>query len=158
MQKLPNLGPIGELDVAEWIGAPPAESLAALRGRVIAIEAFQMLCPGCVRDGIPQAIRLRQTFGEDVVVLGLHTVFEHHEAMQPVSLRAFLHEFRVPFPVAVDRPRGNGIPETMSRLDLRGTPTLLLVDKRGGLRANHFGAIDDLPLGAAVERLLHESD
>ena len=40
MQHLPNLGPIGELDVVEWIGAPPAESLAALRGRVIAIEAF----------------------------------------------------------------------------------------------------------------------
>jgi len=92
------------------------------------------------------------------VVLGLHTVFEHHEAMQPVSLRAYLHELRVPFPVAVDRPLGNGIPATMSRLDLRGTPTLLHVDKRGDLRADHFGAIDDLPLGAAVERLLHEPD
>lgn len=158
MAKLPDLGPIGELDVAEWIGTAPPESLAQLRGRVVAIEAFQMLCPGCVRDGIPQAIRLAQTFRDDIVVLGLHTVFEHHEAMRPVSLRAFLHEFRVPFPVAVDRPQGNGIPATMSRLGLRGTPTLLLIDKRGMLRANHFGAIDDLPLGAAVAGLVGEAD
>lgn len=45
---------------------------------------------------------------------GLHTVFEHHEGMQPVSLQAFLHEFRVTHPVGVDAATpGKRIPATM---------------------------------------------
>ena len=81
MTGLPNYGPIGELDVTEWVGEPPG-SLADLRGRVVAIEAFQMLCPGCVQHGLPQAQRLHRLFRrEDVVVIGLHTVFEHHDVM-----------------------------------------------------------------------------
>lgn len=157
MRELARLGPIGELDVSGWLGEPPAETMAGLRGRVVAIEAFQMLCPGCVSHGLPQATRLHQTFGPDLVVFGLHTVFEHHEAMGPEALRAFLYEYRIPFPVAIDRPKGQGIPATMERLELRGTPTLLLIDKAGQLRLDHFGRqLEDLRLGAAVAQLLTE--
>ncbi len=157
MQTLPRLGPIGELDVTEWIGTPPAATLAELRGQVLAIEAFQMLCPGCVLHGLPQATRLGQIFGPDLVVLGLHTVFEHHDAMQVPSLRAFLYEFRIPFPVAVDRPQGSGLPATMERLALHGTPSLLLVDRQGELRWKSLGTVDDLRLGALVAQLVTES-
>lgn len=156
MRALARLGPIGELDVTEWLGEPPAATMAELRGRVVAIEAFQMLCPSCVAHGLPQATRLHKTFGSDLVVLGLHTVFEHHEAMGPAALRAFLYEYRIPFPVAIDRPHGRGLPATMERLALQGTPTLLLVDRTGQLRLNAFGQVEDLPLGAAVAQLLHE--
>ncbi len=155
MAYLSNEGPIGELSVSQWIGAPPAESLAALRGRVIAIEAFQMLCPGCVMHGLPQATRLHQAFGSELVVLGLHTVFEHHAVMGPEALKAFLSEYRIPFPVAIDTPAGAGAPVTMSRLGLRGTPTILLVDRAGDIRFHGFGSnVDDLRLGAAVGMLL----
>lgn len=37
-------------------------------------------------------------------VIGVHAVFEHHEAMRAASLKAFLHEFRVTFPAGIDRP------------------------------------------------------
>lgn len=157
MLALPLLGPLGELDVSEWVGAPPAESLADLRGRVIAIEAFQMLCPGCVSHGLPQAARIHRSFRDDVVVIGLHTVFEHHEAMTPTSLRAFLHEYRIPFPVAVDRPQGVGLPATMERLGLQGTPSLLLVDRSGNHRLTALGQVEDLVLGAAIATLVGES-
>ena len=147
-------GPIGELDVSEWIGQPPAESMADLRGRVVAIEAFQMLCPGCVKHGLPQAQRLHSAFGrDDLVVLGLHTVFEHHDVMGPDALRVFLAEFRITFPVAIDRPK-TFTPATMSRLDLQGTPTLLLVDRDGEIRLRAFGQVDDLQLGTALGLLL----
>src|SRR5690606_20834913 len=83
--------PAPELQVLQWFNTPAPLSLAALRGRVVAIEAFQMLCPGCVSHGLPQARRVRQVFaGDDVAVIGLHTVFEHHAAMTPVALQAFL--------------------------------------------------------------------
>lgn len=154
MAGLPNHGPIGELDVTEWIGEPPG-SLAELRGRVVAIEAFQMLCPGCVQHGLPQAQRLHRLFRpEDVVVLGLHTVFEHHDVMGPEALRVFLSEFAITFPVAIDRPQPGGMPATMSRLGLPGTPSLLLLDRAGDLRFHRVGQVDDLTLGAAVGALV----
>jgi hypothetical protein len=146
-----------ELAVSQWFNVANPPTTAALRGQVVVIEAFQMLCPGCVTNGLPQAQRVAATFGSDVVVLGLHTVFEHHEAMTPVSLEAFLHEYRITFPVGVDLPATEGqIPVTMRRLGLRGTPTMLLVDRAGRIRAEVFGHADDLALGAQIARLIDE--
>lgn len=145
-----------ELEVSEWLNTSQPLSLAALRGQVVVIEAFQMLCPGCVAHGLPQVQRVQRAFGGDLVVLGLHTVFEHHAAMTPTALEAFLHEYRVTFPVGVDAPGEGPVPITMQRYSLRGTPSLLLIDRSGRLRANVFGAIDDLSLGAALARLIDE--
>ncbi|MCO8128202.1 TlpA family protein disulfide reductase [Acidimicrobiia bacterium EGI L10123] len=132
-------------------------SLADQRGSVVVIEAFQMLCPGCVSHGLPQVQRVAATFGSDIAVIGLHTVFEHHDAMGPVSLEAFLHEYRITFPVGVDEssPDG-GAPVTMRRYGLRGTPSLVLIDRGGRLRLNAFGQVDDLALGAHIARLIDE--
>ena len=117
------------------------------------IEAFQMLCPGCVSHGLPQAKRIQQTFGGDLTVLGLHCVFEHHDAMTPVSLEAFLHEYRITFPVGVDaHDAGVPLPITMGRYQLRGTPSLVIIDRAGRIRVNAFGQVDDLAVGAVLAR------
>ena len=102
-----------ELIVSKWLNSDAPLSLESLRGKVIAIHAFQMLCPGCVLHGIPQAQKLFEIFNpEHVQVLGLHTVFEHHEAMEEKSLRAFLHEFRV----SDFLPSGNDLPRSESEI------------------------------------------
>lgn len=131
-------------------------SLEALRGKVIALHAFQMLCPACVQHGLPQAQRIQALFDPaEVAVIGLHTVFEHHEAMTPLALRAFLHEYRIAFPVGVDAPGADGpVPQTMQAYELRGTPSLLLIDREGRLRHHGFGAEEDLAVGAAIAALL----
>lgn len=145
--------------VEHWFNTADAPTLESLRGKVVALEAFQMLCPGCVSHGLPQAQRIRATFApEDVAVIGLHTVFEHHEAMRPVSLQAFLHEYRIDFPVGVDRPGEDGpIPQTMHAYAMRGTPTIVLIDAHGRLRHQHFGQIGDLVLGAQIAWLIQEA-
>ncbi|MBW7921832.1 MAG: redoxin domain-containing protein [Rubellimicrobium sp.] len=146
---------LSEIEASEWLNCTAPQTLAALRGRVVAIEVFQMLCPGCVAHGLPQVQKLRQTFRpEDVMVLGLHSVFEHHAAMTPVALRAFVHEYGIRFPVAVDQPGDTALPRTMAKWRLEGTPTLLLVDRRGRLRARHFGQVPDMALGAEVMALV----
>jgi AhpC/TSA family len=146
-----------ELAVSQWFNAAGDITLAGLQGQVVVIEAFQMLCPGCVAHGLPQAQRIHAAFGDDLVVLGLHTVFEHHAAMTPVSLEAFLHEYRIDFPVGVDRAEpGVDTPVTMRRYGLRGTPSLLVIDRSGHLRANAFGQADDLRIGALLGRLIDE--
>ena len=84
-----------ELQITEWINNEGSITLQGLRGKVVVLEAFQMLCPGCVAHGLPQAQRIYETFSsDDVAVLGLHTVFEHHAAMTPVSLKAFAYEYK----------------------------------------------------------------
>ena len=153
------LRPAPELITDRWFNCDAPVTLAALRGKVIVIEAFQMLCPGCVAHGIPQAQQIHDTFShEEVAVIGLHTVFEHHAAMTPVSLAAFLHEYRVTFPVGVDRANGAGIPLSMDAYAMQGTPTLILIDALGRLRAQSFGRQADLVVGAEIMSLIRERD
>jgi len=145
--------------VSQWFNTETPVDLASLRGRVVVLHAFQMLCPGCVLHGVPQAERIHRQFARDgVAVIGLHTVFEHHEAMQPVSLQAFLHEFRVTHPVGVDTPvPGQRSPATMQAYGMQGTPTLVLIDRHGCIRRQNFGRLDDLTVGAEVMRLVCEA-
>lgn len=152
-----NLAP--EWECASWFNSEAPVSLTGLRGRPIVAAAFQMLCPGCVAHTIPQLNKVRQLFAEDdLVVLGLHSVFEHHEAMREPSLRAFLHEYGVGFPVGVDRHEGDDpVPLTMRRYGFQGTPTLMLIDANGVLRRQTFGHVPDLQLGAEVMALVGEA-
>lgn len=150
-----------ELQVSHWLNSPEPISIAQLRGKVVFIEVFQMLCPGCVSHGIPQAMRVAETFRpEDVVVLGLHSVFEHHDVQgTPQALSAFLHEYRVPFPVGMDAPSATGrLPRTMAACDIQGTPSILLIDRSGYLRKQWFGRPTDLVVGAEIMALVCESE
>lgn len=137
--------------VSHWFNTPAPISLESLRGRAVLAVAFQMLCPGCVSQGLPQAQRARATFRDsDLAVIGLHTVFEHHEAQGSVAaLEAFLHEYRIKFPVGIDAQL-NGAPVTMAAYGMRGTPTTLLYDRTGQVRLHQFGHVDDMALGASI--------
>ena len=147
-----------ELQVSQWFNTDKNLMLADFRGKVLVIEAFQMLCPGCVAHGLPLVQSVQRTFSpEQVAVIGLHTVFEHHDAMTPVPLAAFLHEYRITFPVGVDAASQTGMPKTMQAYQMRGTPSLILIDKVGKLRAHHFGEVSDMALGAEIANLLAEN-
>ncbi len=153
--------PAPELDVSAWLNTDGPISLASLRGRVVLIEAFQMLCPGCVSHSLPQAKRVAAYFRpSDLIVLGLHTVFEHKDVQgTEAALRAFLHEYRIDFPVGIDRQMGEArIPSTMSEYQMEGTPTTILIDAEGLLRKQFFGREEDLVLGAQISELIAEND
>ena len=149
-----------EWQVQEWLNVDRPVALSDFRGRPIVALAFQMLCPGCVQHAIPQLKRIREVFAESqLAVLGLHSVFEHHEAQgRPEVLKAFLHENRVLLPVAIDVPGQDGVPLTFRAYGMQGTPTVLLIDAEGRLRSQRFGHVDDLRLGAAIGSLLAGHD
>lgn len=144
--------------VSQWMNTADDLTLASLRGQVVVLHAFQMLCPACVTHAIPQAKAIHQAFPPDKLrVVGLHSVFEHHDAMGPVSLKAFIHEFRLSFPIGIDQQSANNpIPVSMQAYRLQGTPSLILIDKNGDIRLHHFGHLDDLRVGAAIGQLLAE--
>ncbi|MEM8987071.1 MAG: redoxin family protein [Pseudomonadota bacterium] len=147
------------LETIAWLNTSKHLNLEQYRGKVILIEAFQMLCPGCVSHSLPQAMRVRQIFSEkDVAVIGLHTVFEHHTAQGTKdALQAFLHEYRISFPVGIDAPSDDGgTPKTMTAYNMQGTPTAILIDRNGYLRKHKFGSEQDMVLGAEIMSLLKE--
>jgi hypothetical protein len=149
-----------ELLVQTWFNTDRPLLLSGLRGRVVVLAAFQVLCPNSNGAGIPQAQRIYETFEPtDVTVIGLHATFEHHDAFNTAVLKAFIHEYRLKFPIALDQPNPTSpIPHTMERYKMRGTPSLVLIDRHGLVRKHTFGAVDDLRIGAEIGALTQESD
>lgn len=149
-----------ELIVEQWLNSGPL-SLADLRGRVVALHFFQMLCPGCIVHGLPQTQRLFNLLrgNEMVQIIAVHSVFEHHEVMTLEALQAFVYEFRYSFPIAVDRPGiDSPLPQTMQAYGVRGTPSWVLINPHGEIVANLFGQVSDLELGLLLGQLLQMSD
>ena len=69
--------PLPDWQVRRWFNSDHDLELADLRGRVVLIHAFQMFCPGCLQQAIPEAERIHRALtGPDFFVVGLHTVFE----------------------------------------------------------------------------------
>lgn len=152
-----NLAP--ELKVSQWLNTNQPITLSGLRGRVVLIHAFQMLCPGCVSHGLPQAKAIHRAFSrEDVAVIGLHTVFEHHEVMNAAALKVFMYEYRLDFPIGIDQADAHqDIPLTMQAYQLQGTPSMVLIDREGVIRFHHFGRCEDLHIGAMIGQLISDA-
>jgi len=145
------------LETAQFFNAPEAPTLAKLKGKVVVLVSFQMLCPGSLRHALPQAERLARTFNaNEVAVVGMHMVFENHKDMTPSLLEPFLKAERISIPIVVDKPNGAGIPKTMEAYGMQGTPTLLLFDRQGRLRRHYLGSVDDVRLGAEIMALAME--
>lgn len=145
-----------ELAVSEWFNTATPLTLAVLRGRPVFLHTFQVLCSGCVAEAIPQVKRIERVFANtDLQIIGIHTVFEHHAAMSPVTLQAFLHEYRLKSPVGVDLAEvGSDIPLTMRRFGLRGTPSSVLIGRDGSILHHAFGVEDDIAVGARIAMAL----
>ena len=128
--------PAPALQVSQWFNCPQAIDIDQLKGKVVLLHAFQLLCPGCVNHGVPQAERVhRMLADDDLIVVSLHTVFEHHAAMTPVVLEAFLHEYQISHSIGVEGDQsGNSTPLTMLSYGLRGTPSIVVIDRAGRIR------------------------
>lgn len=145
-----------EWSVSKWFNSEKSIALEQLKGRVVVVGAFQMLCPGCVAHSIPQLKKLHDLSKNiPLTVIGLHTVFEHHQAMQPHALEAFIHEYHLSFPIGVAAYAGdNPMPKTMTDWHMRGTPSTFVFSESGEQCLHQFGHVDDLPLGMVVGQLL----
>ena len=75
------------------------------------------------------------------------------------ALEVFVHEYRLRFPIGIDKygDQQQRLPLTMQAYNMQGTPTLILIDKSGRLRLHKFGHISDLILGVSIGTLLSET-
>lgn len=142
---------------SRWLNSDKKISLKDFRGKVIVVAVSQITCPGSVKYGLPQAMRIRKSFNADeVAVLGLQMTFEKFDEQTAEKVQAFLSDSGIDIPVGYDKPDGNGLPETMKAYELQGTPAILVFDRQGRLRRHYLGAVDDLRIGAEVMGLLIE--
>ena len=51
-----------ELLVQTWFNTDKPVPLSGLRGRVVVLAAFQVLCPNSIAGAVPQARRIYETF------------------------------------------------------------------------------------------------
>jgi ABC-type nickel/cobalt efflux system permease component RcnA len=146
-----------EITASRWLNSGKKLALKDFKGKVIVVAVFQILCPGSVKFGLPQATRLRKAFTQDeVAVLGLHMAFENFEKQSVEEVEKFLTHTGIDIPVAYDKPDGENLPATMKAYELQGTPAMLIFDRQGRLRRHYLGAVDDLRIGAEVMGLLFE--
>ena len=80
MTKSLNIAP--EFQVQTWDDTARPLPMSALCDRVVVVTAWQVLCPKSQSHGIPSARRIDEMFEPTgVAVIGLHTTFEHHAAV-----------------------------------------------------------------------------
>ncbi len=146
-----------EITASRWYNTKEPVRLKGYQGKVVVVAVFQILCPGSMKYGLPQAMRLRESFADsEVAVLGLHMAFENFDKQSPEKVEAFLAQNGITIPIAYDKPNGEGLPATMEAYELQGTPAILIFDRQGRLRRHYLGAVDDLRIGAEIMGLLME--
>ncbi len=141
--------PAPELSVEEWIQGSKT-TLAALRGKVVLLDFFQIICPGC-RSVHPHIVEMQRRYGsQGLQVLGIAVAFELQRLQTPSKIRAYVKDNEFNYPVAIDR----GLTDTFVAYHARGTPYVALIDRAGNIRALDFYRPDAVE--EAVKTLLRE--
>ena len=215
-KKSPNFG------VSEWIQGTPT-NFDQEKDHVVLVEVFQVNCPGCFMNAIPEAINIYNKYkDEGVRVLGIATAFEDFdkntlenlkmlaetgevigETRNALSMYGKLQDgnklsYKIPFPLGMDKliktsgeisqeiimqfvysqiPEFDSKPEdsrnqiiqrvkdhmkskeysaeTFEKFSLQGTPSTILVDRKGILRDVSFGQASNVE--AMIQKLLNEN-
>jgi len=213
--KAPNL------EVSSWVQGKPT-NIDKEKGNVVLVEVFQVNCPGCFLNGIPEAIDIHKKYKDrGLTVLGMATAFEDFDKNNLQNLEKLVTTgevigetyrvlaqygqlrdgnklpYKIPFPVGMDLLKKESDSLTESKImdfieanvpdlrsysekdrqvliervkqymrskeysaktfegyALRGTPSSILVDRKGVLRSTFFGS--NGVLEGAIEELLKE--
>jgi thiol-disulfide isomerase/thioredoxin len=142
--------------IGKWLNTNDPSPLESSEGCFTFIHFFQMLCPGCVYHGIPLTQKIYEKYqSETFKVLAIHSVFEHHDVMSEEALKVFITEWRLPFPVGIDKHADeNWMPQTMKNFNLQGTPSTLILDQENEIKQLHFGILDEEKLYIFLDNLI----
>lgn len=146
-----------EIAASGWLNTAEPLSLERLKGRVVALYAFQARCQGCLLEALPQAKALWRDYPRtDLQVIGLHCPFESASRLDRESLASMLAENGIEFPVAMDADGAQWQTETFARYAMQGTPTLVLIGRNGKRRLQKFGHASDELVRQALHELIRE--
>jgi len=144
-----------------WISRPEAapdatftrldgsrSSIAQLKGQVVLVNFWATTCTTCVHE-MPRVVATHEKFKSR----GFETLAVAMSYDPPASVIHFAESRRLPFTVVID----NTGSVARSFAPIEGTPTTVLLNKRGEIVKRYVGEPDFVALQALVERLLAES-
>jgi thiol-disulfide isomerase/thioredoxin len=115
--------------ISEWTDGKE-HVLADFRGQVVVIEFWGVWCGPCV-NSIPVMKKLHEKFAGQAAFVGIHTAGTD---MSQVKKLLALKEWNVL--VGLDKGPEITKGETVGLYRVRGFPTVMVVDKRGGIAFN----------------------
>jgi thiol-disulfide isomerase/thioredoxin len=118
-----------------WV-QPEDMTPKALEGRVVVVEFWTFGCVNCRRT-VPAMRSLDARFGNDVVIVGIHTPEFAHERSSEAVRQAIARE-RIRFPVAQDNAY-----RAWRAFDNRYWPALYVLDRAGRIRYVHVGELHE---------------
>jgi len=124
--------------IAHWLNTPNDRplSIGGLRGKVVLVDFWTYSCINCLRT-LPHLQALYAAYHKDgLEIVGVHTpefAFEHVLG----NVEGAVHRLHVTWPVALDNDYA-----TWNAYSNQYWPADYLVDKRGDVRAVHFGEGD----------------
>lgn len=137
------------LQVDEWV-AGQSTTLQNLRGKVVLLDFFQIICPGCHRVH-PHILKMQEKYGDrGLQVVGLAVAFELRRVQTKRHIRDFVKRTEFNYPVAIDAD----FISTFRAYGARGTPYVALIDRAGGLR--HLDFYEPATVERKIEQLLAE--
>jgi thiol-disulfide isomerase/thioredoxin len=157
------------IDGKWWINAPDGSVYDPGNGKVTVIQFTAHWCVPC-RNSYPGFLRMGTRFAgksfESVMVTDLYGYIGDKSNLTPEQEVAedrdyYAKHHKLPFKIAISptRPRGDsGPPDNNMRYAVGGIPQIIVVDRKGTIRATVVGwdQGNEQRLGALVERLLAE--
>jgi beta-lactamase regulating signal transducer with metallopeptidase domain/peroxiredoxin len=133
------------LHVAHWLNSEPRD-LAALRGKVVLLEFWNIAAP-FHRPLVPAMKKLYATYHP----AGLEMIAVHVPTDDPESVRRFIQEYGIDYPVAIDAKGPEFWGATAESYGSRDHTCAFLIDREGKL---HSVGTETFNGGRIVETLL----
>ncbi|MEY8876786.1 MAG: TlpA disulfide reductase family protein [Leptothrix sp. (in: b-proteobacteria)] len=119
-----------------------------LRGQVVLVDFWATTCAICLRE-MPQLIATHRRFAPR----GLQTLAVAMAYDPPARVIAYAEQRALPFGVVIDNL--GAVARAFGPIE--GTPTTLLLDRRGAVALRQVGAPDFTALHARIEQLLAQA-
>jgi len=123
----------------------PAVDLSALHGQPALVNVWATWCGPCRRE-MPALAMLARRFNGRLVVIAVD------QGEDPEVVKAYVKQFGVGFPVAVDKDQRLG-----TALHLVGMPSSFFVDRQGVVRDAIDGEMSYAMMSEKAQRLLADS-
>ncbi|MBD0334474.1 MAG: redoxin domain-containing protein [Cyanobacteria bacterium Co-bin13] len=130
-----------------WLNTPSPLSLKALRGQVVILDFWTYGCINCLHV-LPDLKFLEQTYGPQLVVIGVHTAKFEHES-DAASVQAAIARYQISHLVLVDCDRS-----LWDQYAIKAWPTFVVIDPQGYVVATLAGEGQRPALEALVQRLI----
>lgn len=129
-----------ELRIQEWVNT--RTRLSDLRGKVVLLEFFQIVCPPC-ETARPQIAALHARYRDQgFEVVGVASAFQDLANQTPEKIRAHVAAHPYPYPVGIDaanEAEEGELPELRRSFDIYGataSPYAFLIDRQGRIRGS----------------------